>query len=86
MTEAKRNKNRPVRIARYARRQAGQWGKSPSRKASADEPPPAYTPEQQERRRNGLRILARIIARAHLERREDRSGEPAPGSPPDGES
>ena len=30
--------------------------------------PVAYTPDQQERLRRGLRILARMIARAHLRR------------------
>ena len=82
----KNNQNRPAPTARDARRQTGPRGKSPSRRASASEPPPAYTPEQQERMRNGLRIMARIIARAHLERQVDRSSEPAPGCPPYGES
>ena len=34
----------------------------------------------------GLRILARIIARAHLERQAERGSAPAPGPPPTGES
>ena len=42
--------------------------------------------QQQERVRNGLRLLARIIARAHLGRQVDRSSAAAPGPPPAGES
>ena len=45
---------------------------------------PVYTPEQRETVRVGLRILARIIARAHLRRRAKRSSAVAPGPPPDG--
>ena len=45
--------------------------------------PPVYTPEQRETVRRGLRILARIIARAHLRRQAERSGAAAPGPPPD---
>ena len=86
MTKArKNNRNRPARTARYARPQTGQQEKSPNRRASASEPPPAYTPEQQERIQNGLRILARIIARAHLERRSELSSDHAPGPPSEGE-
>ena len=40
---------------------------------------PVYTPEQQETLRRGLRILARIITRAHLRRKEARC-EAMPGS------
>ena len=36
--------------------------------------------------RTGLRILVRIIARAHLERQAERNGGPAPGPPTAGES
>ena len=43
-----------------------------------------YTPEQRETLRVGLRILATIIARAHLRRRAERSSAAAPGLPPDG--
>lgn len=41
---------------------------------------PAYTPKQREQVQLGLRILARMIVRAHL-RREASQGGPAP--PPD---
>ena len=34
----------------------------------------AYSAEQRETLRRGLRILARMIARAHLRRQESRSG------------
>ena len=45
-------------------------GRNPSR----DQRATAYTAEQQETLRRGLRILARIIARSHLRRQESRSG------------
>ena len=44
----------------------------------------AYTAEQQETLRRGLRILARIIARAHLRRLAARSTA-APRPPTEGE-
>ena len=44
--------------------------------------PPVHTAEQRETVRQGLRILAKIIARAHLRRQADRRGEAAPGPPP----
>ena len=44
----------------------------------------AYTAEQQETLRRGLRILARIIARSHLRRQESRSTA-APRPPTEGE-
>ena len=47
---------------------------------------PVYTAEQRETVRQGLRLLARIIARAHLRRQAERSSAPAPGPPPAGES
>ena len=45
-------------------------GRNPLREQRAT----AYTAEQQETLRRGLRILARMIARAHLRRQEFRSG------------
>ena len=45
---------------------------------------PVYTAERRATMRQGLRILARVIARAHLRRQIDRSGAAAPGPPPDG--
>ena len=58
---------------------------------------PVYTPEQRETVRQGLRILAKIIARAHLRRQAARSGPMAQtvtwecparalGPPPEGEA
>ena len=44
------------------------------RKPSTDRRATAYTAEQRETLRRGLRILARMIARAHLRRQESRSG------------
>ena len=43
---------------------------------------PVYTAEQRKTVRQGLRLLARIIARAHLRRQADRGSAPAPGRPP----
>ncbi len=48
--------------------------------------PPIYTTEHRKTLSDGLRILARIIARAHLERQAERSGLPSPGPPLAGES
>ena len=47
---------------------------------------PVYTLEERQTVRQGLRILARIIARAHLGRQAERSSAAAPGPPPAGES
>ena len=45
--------------------------------------PPVHTAGERKTMRQGLRILARIIARAHLRRRADRrSSSAAPGPPP----
>jgi len=41
----------------------------------------AYTAEQRERMQRGLRILARMIVRAHLRQEASRAG-PAPHEPP----
>ena len=45
-----------------------------------------YTVEERQTVRQGLRLLARIIARAHLGRQAERSSAAAPGPPPAGES
>ena len=42
---------------------------------------PEHTAQQQERVRQGLRILARIIAHTHLGRQAERSSAPAPDPP-----
>ena len=47
---------------------------------------PVYIAEQRPTVHQGLRILARIIARAHLRRQAERSSAAAPGPPPAGES
>ena len=47
---------------------------------------PEHTAQQQERVRTGLRLLDRIIARAHLGRQADRARVRCPGPPPAGES
>ena len=51
---------------------------------STDSRTTAYSAKQQETLRRGLRILARMIARAHLRRQASRSG-PAPEPPAEGE-
>ena len=43
---------------------------------------PVYTAERRATMRQGLRILARIIARAHLQRQAERCSAAAPGPPP----
>ena len=48
---------------------------------SPKQAPTAYTAEQRERMQAGLRILARMIARAHLRRESSRAGL-APTEPP----
>ncbi len=48
--------------------------------------PPVCTADHRKTLSDGLRILARIIARAHLERQVERSGAPAPGPPAADES
>ena len=52
--------------------------KGPARTA-----PPVYTARQREIVREGLRILARIIARAHLRREASRAAQ-EPAVPPQG--
>ena len=47
---------------------------------------PVYTLEERQTVRQGLRLLARIIAHAHLGRQAERSSAAAPGPPPAGES
>lgn len=51
-------------------------GRNPStnRRATAEVTSPPYSAEQRETLRRGLRILARIIARAHLRRQASQSG------------
>ena len=53
------------------------------RKPSRDQRATAYTAEQRETLRRGLRILARMIARAHLRRQEFRSGAAPQETPSD---
>ena len=55
------------------------------RKPSRDQRATAYTAEQQETLRRGLRILARMIARAHLRRQESRpAAAPRPSAEDEG--
>ena len=58
----KTRKNRPPRYGKNARK-SGTAGRETPRGTS-----PQYTAQQQERMQTGLRILARIIACAHLRR------------------
>ena len=44
---------------------------------------PVYTLEERPTVRQGLRLLARIIARAHLRREADPAGQTRPGPPSD---
>ena len=52
------------------------------RKPSRDQRAKAYTAEQRETLRRGLRILARMIVRAHLGRETTTKCAPAPLDPP----
>ena len=61
-------------------RKAGRERTSTRNPRSPQKSSTAYTPQQRERMQRGLRILARMIVRAHL-RREASQGGPAP--PPD---
>ena len=61
------------------RRKAGTGATGPAARTER----PVYTAQQQERMQTGLRILARIIARAHLRRQTTGT---APESPPDQEA
>ena len=61
-----------------------QRGKELARRPSNNRRARAHSAEQQEAVRRGLRILARMIARAHLRRQALRSGA-APEPPAEGE-
>ena len=61
-------------------------GRNPqiNRRAAARRGPPTYSADQQETVRRGLRILARIIARTHLQRQTSQSETtPEPDTPKD---
>ena len=62
MTEAN-NKNPPARSRR----------KSRNRETSENRPSPEYTPRQREKMQKGLRILAKVIVRAHLRKQAEQS-------------
>ena len=70
MTEANKN-NRPARSARDARKPSGRGRKSSGQRDFAERNATEYTPRQRERMQQGLRILARIIVRAHLRRQAE---------------
>ena len=73
MTEANKN-DRPARSARDARKPSGRGGKPSGKGTSPQRKVTEYTPRQRERMQQGLRILARIIVRAHLRRQAESSG------------
>ena len=58
-------------------RKAGRERTSTRNPSSSKKSSPAYTPRQREQLQRGLRILARMILRAHL-RREAPQGKPVP--------
>ena len=80
MTETNK-KNKPARSGRKVRRPKDPGGDSPARKDSADKPLSEYTPQQRERIRQGLRILAKAIVRAHLRRQAELDGSMADETP-----
>ena len=73
MTESNKN-NRPARTARDARKPSGQGRKSSDRGNSPEQASPEYTPKQRERMQKGLRILAKVIVRAHLRKQAEQTG------------
>ena len=73
MTETNK-KNKPGRSGGKARKPKDPGSESPSRKDPADQPLSEYTPQQRERIRSGLRILAKVIVRAHLRRQAELDG------------
>ena len=70
MTETKKS-NRKAQPAKDAGQRAGRRRKPPDRKVSPDQPLSEYTPQQRERIRKGLRILAKVIVRAHLRKQAE---------------
>ena len=73
MTEANKN-NRPARTAKDAPKPSSQGRKSSDRGTSPERASPEYTPRQRERMQKGLRILAKVIVRAHLRKQAESSG------------
>ena len=61
-------------------------GGKPARVSMPEAAPTDCTAEHRKTMRDRLRILARIIARAHLRQQAERGSAPAPGPPPAGES
>jgi len=72
MTKANES-NQRRRGTTGATQPAGQWDKRADAAPPAPGHEPEYTPQQQEQVRAGLRVLARIIARAHLRWQTDRA-------------
>ena len=70
MTEANKN-NRPARSARDARKPSGRGRKSSDTGTSPERNVTEYTPRQRERMQQGLRILAKVIVRAHLRKQAE---------------
>ena len=76
-------RTKPPRSGRNTRRPRGGREKTSSREAASKSVSPQHTAEQRAQMQTGLRILARIIARAHL--RQQSTGA-APEPPPDQEA
>lgn len=70
-------RNKPPRSGRKARKSGTAGRKTPERAY------PDHTAQERERMQTGLRILARMIARAHLSRQASGA---APELPPDQEA
>ena len=64
-------KNRPARPAEDARKPRRGREKSTIQEESATAKSPQYTARQREQVRKGLRILAKVIVRAHLRRQAE---------------
>ena len=74
MTETNK-KSKPARSGRNARNPKDPGDDYPNTEDSADMPLSEYTPRQRERLRKGLRILAKVIVRAHLRRQAELDGQ-----------
>ena len=77
-------RNKPERPSGSSRKSSDRRPGTAGRKVHGDTAP-HHTDAQRETMQAGLRVLAKIIARAHLKRQAERSGAPASGPSSDDE-